>query len=134
MTTTIAINGLGRIGRGVVRALAERDTTLELVAVNDVADAAGLASLLRYDSVFGRFPAEVSLDDGVLRAGALRPRALAEAEPERLPWTELGVDVVLDCSGRFRTRDAAAAHLTAGARKVIVSAPVKGPDVTPPTR
>ena len=130
MSTRIAINGLGRIGRCVVRALAERDTELELVAINDIADAAGLAPLLRYDSVFGRFPAQVALADGVLIAGDLGPRVLAEADPEQLPWEALGVDVVLDCSGRFRTRDGAAAHLSAGARKVIVSAPVKGPDVT----
>jgi glyceraldehyde 3-phosphate dehydrogenase len=130
MSTRIAINGLGRIGRCVVRALAQRDTELELVAINDVADAAGLAMLLRYDSVYGRFPAEVSLDEGTLVAGPLRPTVLSEADPSALPWSSMGVDVVLDCSGRFRTRDQAAAHLTAGARKVIVSAPVKGPDVT----
>jgi glyceraldehyde 3-phosphate dehydrogenase len=130
MSTRIAINGLGRIGRCVVRALAERDPELELLAVNDVADAAGLAMLLRYDSVYGRFPAHVALEDDTLVAGSLRPAVLSEADPSALPWSSMGVDVVLDCSGRFRTREQAAAHLAAGARKVIVSAPVKGPDVT----
>jgi glyceraldehyde 3-phosphate dehydrogenase len=130
MSTTIAINGLGRIGRAALRVLTERPQDLELVAVNDVADPASLAGLLRYDSVYGRFPAPVSLSDGALVLGDRRPAILTEAEPGHLPWEALGVDVVLDCTGRFRTRDDAAAHLAAGARKVIVSAPVKGPDVT----
>jgi glyceraldehyde 3-phosphate dehydrogenase len=95
-----------------------------------VADAAGLSALLRYDSVYGRFPAPISLDNGRLVAGGLSAKVFSEADPASLPWSSLGVDLVLDCSGRFRTRDQAAAHLTAGARKVIVSAPVKGPDVT----
>ena len=129
MSTRIAINGLGRIGRCVVRALAERDTELELVAGNDIADAAGLASLLRYHSVFGRFPAEVALGHGVLTAGDLRPRVLAEAEPEQLPWGALGVDVVLDCSGRFRTRDGAAAYLSAGRPQGHRLGAGQGPDV-----
>jgi glyceraldehyde 3-phosphate dehydrogenase len=126
MSTRIAINGFGRIGRGVVRAAVESGADLEIVAVNDVADAGTLAHLLAHDSIYGRFPGAVRAEDGVLHAGELEIRALAEQDPATLPWTELGVDVVIESTGRFRTRADAARHLDAGASKVILSAPAKG--------
>ena len=127
MTTRVGINGFGRIGRGVLRAAVERGADLEIVAVNDVADAATLAHLLAYDSIYGRFPEAVRCRDGCLEIGDQRivvtcgARALA-----RCRGTELGVDVVIEATGRFRTRADAARHLEAGARKVILSAPAKG--------
>jgi glyceraldehyde 3-phosphate dehydrogenase len=126
MPTRVAINGFGRIGRGVLRALAEHDTDLEIVAVNDVADTATLAHLLAYDSIYGVFPAPVRARDGIIEVDGREIRALAEHDPAALPWTELGVDVVIESTGRFRTRAEAALHLQAGARKVILSAPIKG--------
>ncbi len=126
MPTRIAINGFGRIGRGVVRAAIERGADLEIVAVNDITDAATLAHLLNYDSIYGRFPERVRVEDGALAIGDRRILALAEREPADLPWERLGVDVVLEATGRFRTRSAAAQHLEAGARKVILTAPAKG--------
>jgi glyceraldehyde 3-phosphate dehydrogenase (phosphorylating) len=126
MSTRIGINGFGRIGRGFLRAAHEGGADLELVAVNDVADVRTLAHLLRHDSVYGPFPGSVeAADDGLIVDGA-RVRALAETQPATLPWGDLGVDVVIESTGRFRTRKAAAEHLDAGARKVIISAPAKG--------
>jgi glyceraldehyde 3-phosphate dehydrogenase (phosphorylating) len=126
MSVKVAINGFGRIGRGFLRSALERDANIEVVAVNDVADAATLAALLRRDSVYGRFPGTVTAGDGTLAIDDSEIRALSEAEPSALPWGELGVDVVVESTGRFRTRAAAAQHLDAGARKVIISAPAKG--------
>ena len=126
MTTRVGINGFGRIGRGVLRAAVERGADLEIVAVNDVADAATLAHLLAYDSIYGRFPEAVRCRDGCLEIGDQRIVVSAEREPRALPWEELGVDVVIEATGRFRTRADAARHLEAGARKVILSAPAKG--------
>src|ERR1044071_4182143 len=126
MSTRIAINGFGRIGRGFVRAAVEAGADLEIVAANDVADAGTLAHLLAYDSIYGRFPGAVRAEDGVLHAGELEIRALAERDPSALPWLELGVDVVIESTGKFRTRADAALHLDAGASKVILSAPAKG--------
>jgi glyceraldehyde 3-phosphate dehydrogenase len=126
MSTRIAINGFGRIGRGMVRAVVESGSELEIVAVNDVADAATLAHLLAYDSIYGRFSGAVRTENGILYAGDLEIRALAERDPSDLPWAELGVDVVIESTGKFRTRADAAQHLDAGARKVILSAPAKG--------
>ena len=130
MSVRIAINGVGRIGRCIIRDIHERHPEVQIVAVNDVADAPALARLLQRDSVYGRFPADVRVDGDELVIGEARIAVLGVAEPAELPWSELGVDVVLDCTGRFRTRAKAAAHLTAGAAKVIVSAPVSDPDVT----
>ena len=130
MSVRIGINGVGRIGRCIIRVIHESHPELEIVAVNDVVDAAALAGLLRRDSVYGRFPADVRADGDALVVGDARIAVLNESEPGELPWAELGVDVVLDCTGRFRTRAAAAHHLAAGAEKVIVSAPVADPDVT----
>jgi glyceraldehyde 3-phosphate dehydrogenase len=126
MPIRVAINGFGRIGRSVLRIAHERDTDLEVVAVNDVADAATLAALLKRDSVFGAFPGTVVADDGGIAVDGRPIRVLGERAPLALPWHELGVDVVFEATGRFRTRAAAAQHLEAGARKVILTAPAKG--------
>jgi glyceraldehyde 3-phosphate dehydrogenase len=126
MSVKVAINGFGRIGRGFLRSALERDADIEVVAVNDVADAATLAALLRHDSVYGRFPGRLSTGEGTLEIDGSEVRVLSEGEPSALPWGELGVDVVVESTGRFRTRAAAAQHLDAGARKVIISAPAKG--------
>jgi glyceraldehyde 3-phosphate dehydrogenase len=130
MGARVAINGFGRVGRAAFRAAYERKTGLELVAINDVASAEVLAHLLRCDSVYGRFAGAVEAADGAVIVDGQSVPLLAEADPDRLPWEELGVDVVLECTGRFRTRAEAAKHLAAGARKVVVSAPMKDPDAT----
>jgi glyceraldehyde 3-phosphate dehydrogenase len=133
MPARVAINGFGRVGRCALRAAYEHDSDVEVVAVNDLVDPGSLAHLLHYDSVFGRFPASVSTVDGGIELGGRHIRALAETDPASLPWAELDVDVVIESTGRFRTRAAAAKHLDAGARKVIISAPAKGdepPDAT----
>jgi glyceraldehyde 3-phosphate dehydrogenase len=109
-----------------LRAAHERGADIEVVAVNDLVDAHTLAHLLQYDSVFGRFPAKVVVAGDGIDIGAHRVRTFAETDPQTLPWRELGVDVVIESTGRFRTRAAAAEHLDAGARKVIISAPAKG--------
>jgi glyceraldehyde 3-phosphate dehydrogenase len=126
MPTRVAINGFGRVGRSVLRAAFEQGAAFEIVAVNDVADTATLAHLLRHDSVYGAFPAAVESTPGELLVAGRPIRALAESVVANLPWRELGVDVVIESTGRYRTRAAAAEHLAAGARKVIVSAPGKG--------
>jgi glyceraldehyde 3-phosphate dehydrogenase (phosphorylating) len=130
MTTRIAINGFGRVGRCAFRAAYERGADVEWVAVNDVADVASLAHLLKHDSVYGPFPAPVEAGDGSIRVDGVEIPVLAETEPAQLPWAELGAEVVIESTGRFRTRAEAAGHLAAGARKVVVSAPVKDPDAT----
>lgn len=130
MATRIAVNGFGRIGRTALRALHQEQPDLELVAVNDLSDPETLVNLLRFDSVMGRFPAEVSLDGDELRVGSDRIKVLSERNPSKLPWDELGVDIVLECTGLFRTKDEASAHLEAGAKKVLISAPGKGVDAT----
>src|SRR6185437_9277929 len=117
--------GFGRIGRAVVRSAIERNSPVEVVAINDVADATTLGALLARDSVYGRFPVPVVSGPGTLMLGERPIAVLAEKDPTALPWRELGVDVVLECTGKFRTRAAAAGHLAAGARKVILSAPAK---------
>jgi glyceraldehyde 3-phosphate dehydrogenase len=126
MTTRIAINGFGRVGRSVLRAAYAQKAAIEIVAINDITDAATLAHLLRYDSVYGAFPAAVEVAGGDLVVDGHVIRALAEPSPANLPWSELEVDVVIESTGRYRTRAAAAEHLTAGAHKVIVTAPGKG--------
>ena len=126
MPTRVAINGFGRIGRAVMRSAIEREADIEIVAVNDVADAATLAHLLKRDSVYGRFAYPVVAEDDVLVVGDHRVRVLAQADPSTLPWAQLGADVVIEATGRFRTRADAISHLDAGARKVILSAPIKG--------
>ena len=130
MPVRVAINGFGRVGRAALRAAHENGADIEFVAINDLAEGAQLAQLLRRDSVYGRFPGDVELIDDVLVVDGHELPVLHEGEPAGLPWAELDVDVVLECTGRFRTRDAAAAHLDAGASKVVVSAPMKDPDAT----
>lgn len=128
--TRIAINGFGRIGRNVLRALLERDSALEVVAVNDLTEPATLARLLAYDSTAGRLGRPVTVDGDALVVDGRRITVLAEREPAQLPWNELSVDIVLEATGRFTSAKAARAHLDAGARKVLVSAPSDGADVT----
>jgi Glyceraldehyde-3-phosphate dehydrogenase/erythrose-4-phosphate dehydrogenase len=129
MSTRVAINGFGRVGRAAFRAAFESGADIEWVAINDIAEAGPLANVLARDSVYGAFPGEVTSRDGVIVVDGQVP-VYAESDPVRLPWSELGVDVVLECTGRFRTRTQAAKHLAAGARKVIVSAPMKDADAT----
>ncbi len=131
MPTRVAINGFGRIGRNVLRSAGKSgDPSLRIVAVNDLADGATLAHLLRYDSVHGRYPGSVEeTADGLIVDGE-PVRVLAERDPARLPWGDLGVDVVVESTGRFRTREAASAHLEAGAAKVVISAPASEEDIT----
>lgn len=126
----MAINGFGRVGRAAFRAAFESDADIEWVAVNDVAGVDALANVLARDSVYGKFPAQIEArGDAIFIDGDELP-VFSEADPAALPWEELGVDVVLECTGRFRSRADAAKHLVAGARKVIVSAPMKDADAT----
>src|SRR5262245_12880189 len=123
MPTRVAINGFGRIGRAVMRIAVERGADLDIVAVNDIIDGGAMGQLLARDSVYGRFPEPVGADEDTLYVGDRTVRALKVLDPAALPWTDLGVDVVIESTGRFRTRAEAAKHLEAGARKVILSAP-----------
>ncbi|GAA2642618.1 type I glyceraldehyde-3-phosphate dehydrogenase [Paractinoplanes durhamensis] len=128
--TRIAINGFGRIGRNVLRALLERDSKLEVVAVNDLTEPAALARLLAFDSTSGRLGRPVSVDGDTLVVDGHRIKVLAERDPAALPWAALDIDIVLEVTGRFTKAGAAGAHLTAGAKKVLVGAPADGADVT----
>jgi glyceraldehyde 3-phosphate dehydrogenase len=128
MTVRVGINGFGRIGRNFFRAAKGRD--LEIVAVNDLTDNKTLAHLLKYDSTFGRLDDEVSFDDEAITVGGTRVLASAQKDPAQLPWGDLGVDVVIESTGRFTKRDDAALHLKGGAKKVIISAPATDEDVT----
>ena len=130
MTTKIGINGFGRIGRLVVRAMAQKDSDLDLMAVNDLTDASTLAHLCKYDSVHRGFPGSVQVDGDGLVIDGKRITVLSETDPAKLPWKDMGVEIVLESTGKFRTRDAAAAHLQAGAKKVVISAPGKNVDAT----
>jgi glyceraldehyde 3-phosphate dehydrogenase len=129
MSVRVGINGFGRIGRNVFRAAAG-DGNIEIVAVNDITDTPTLAYLLQYDSVFGRYPGEVIADGDAIVVDGRRVKVFGERDPGALPWGELGVDVVVESTGLFTDRDKAAAHLDGGAKKVIISAPAKGPDIT----
>ncbi|HKW50475.1 MAG TPA: type I glyceraldehyde-3-phosphate dehydrogenase [Candidatus Eisenbacteria bacterium] len=126
----VAINGFGRIGRLVVRAALKRNVSCDFVAVNDITDAKTLAHLLTFDSVHGPWPERFEAGDGGIKIGGKTIRALCEANPASLPWKDLGVDVVLECTGKFTEREKAAVHLQAGAKRVLVSAPGKGADAT----
>jgi glyceraldehyde 3-phosphate dehydrogenase len=127
----VGINGFGRIGRNVVRAAkAAGHDDIDFVAVNDLTDTKTLAHLLTYDSVHGRFPLEVKATDGGLDVGGDLMRVFSERDPAKLPWKDVGVDIVLESTGIFTDRDKAAKHLEAGAKKVIISAPAKGEDKT----
>jgi glyceraldehyde 3-phosphate dehydrogenase len=131
MSIRVGINGFGRIGRNVVRAAkAAGITDIDFVAVNDLTDTKTLAHLLKYDSVHGRFPHDVRAVEGGLDVGGDLIRVFSERDPAKLPWGELGVDIVLESTGHFTDRDKAALHLQGGAKKVIISAPAKGEDKT----
>jgi glyceraldehyde 3-phosphate dehydrogenase len=131
MTIKVGINGFGRIGRQVYKAIMENyEGDLVVEAVNDLMPVETNAHLLRYDSTYGRFPGNVEVQDGDIVVNGQRLRSYAERDPSKLPWGDLGVDVVLECTGIFRDRDSAGKHLDAGAKKVIISAPGKGVDAT----
>src|SRR3954452_10991259 len=130
MPLRVGINGFGRIGRNVFRAGFEKNADVEWVAVNDITDTETLAHLLRYDSVYGPFPDEVQATDDGLVVGGKPLKVLAEKDPAALPWGDLAVAVVSESTGFFTNRDDAAKHLDAGAKKVIISAPAKGEDIT----
>lgn len=125
MSIKIAINGFGRIGRQVFRRIAEKHPKLEVVVINDLTDTRTLAHLLQYDSNYGKYPEEVKSKDNSLVVGKKEIKVLAEKDPEKLPWKELGIDIVLECTGLFTDRESASKHLKAGARKIIISAPAK---------
>jgi len=130
MATRVGINGFGRIGRNYLRAELAKGTDLEIVAVNDLSDPASLAHLLKYDSVTGRLGFDVSVDGQNIIVGGNTIKVLAERDPANLPWGELGVDIVIESTGRFTDAAAAQAHITAGAKKVIISAPATGDAAT----
>jgi glyceraldehyde 3-phosphate dehydrogenase len=124
----VAINGFGRIGRLVFKA--GRNADMKFVAINDITDSATLAHLLKYDSVHGKFPGEVAAGEGEISVDGDKIKVFAEKDPTNLPWKDLDVDVVVESTGLFRTKEAASKHITAGARKVLISAPAKGHDGT----
>ena len=130
MAVRVAINGFGRTGRAAFRAAYEREADIEWVAINDLAEPAMLAQLLRHDTVYGPFAGSVAAVDGAIVVDGVRIAVPAQTDPAGLPWADLDVDVVIESTGRFRARAEAAKHLEAGAGKVIVSAPAKDPDVT----
>lgn len=131
MAIKVAINGFGRIGRNVLRAIVEaRRTDIEVVAINDITSVETNAHLLKYDSVHGRFPGDVRVEGDTIDAGTGPIRVCAERDPANLPWGEMDVDVTLECTGLFTDRAKAAAHLEAGAKKVLISAPSKDADIT----
>jgi len=129
MAIKVGINGFGRIGRNVFRA-SIHDAEIDIVAANDVTDAKTLAHLLKYDSVLGNLKEDVRAEGDTIVAGEERFKVLKEKDPANLPWKALGVDIVIESTGLFTKRDDAAKHLTAGAKKVIISAPAKGEDIT----
>jgi glyceraldehyde 3-phosphate dehydrogenase len=126
----IGINGFGRVGRAAFRAAYERGLPVRCVGINDLADAETLAHLLKHDSVYGRFPATVELRRGAIAVDGVEIPVFSYLEPDHIPWDDVGAEVVLEATGRFRLRAAAAGHLDAGARKVVVSAPMKDADAT----
>lgn len=130
MAVKVGINGFGRIGRSVLRA-AQNNPDVEIVAINDLADAKANAMLLKYDSVHGRFPGEVSIDsDGNMKVGDKTIKVLAKKDPAELGWGDLGVDIVIESTGIFTSKEMAGKHIQAGAKKVIISAPAEDPDIT----
>ncbi len=130
MATRVGINGFGRIGRAFFRAQAQMGADIEVVAVNDLGDLKTMAHLLKYDSVEGRFPGEVKVDGDHIVAGGEKFPVFAEKNPGDLPWKKLGVDVVLESTGVFRSREQVQPHFDAGAKKVVISAPATDPDIT----
>ena len=131
MAVRVAINGFGRIGRNVLRAVYEagRDE-IEIVAINDLGPVETNAHLLRFDSVHGRFPFEVKVEGDSIVIGKKKIKVIAERDPSKLPWKELGIDIAMECTGLFTAKEKASAHLTAGAKRVLVSAPAEGADMT----
>ncbi len=131
MAVRVAINGFGRIGRHILRAIAEsKRNDIEVVAINDLSSFEVSAHLLKYDSVHGPFPGDVKVADGGIEIGSHRIECCSERNPADLPWGKLGVDIALECTGVFASKEKASAHLDAGARKVLVSAPATGADMT----
>jgi glyceraldehyde 3-phosphate dehydrogenase len=130
MPVRVGINGFGRIGRNLFRAAKAAGADIDFVAVNDLTDNKTLAHLLKYDSILGPYPGEVSLSDGGINVDGDELRVLAERDPSALPWADLGVDVVIESTGLFTDRENASKHLEGGAKKVIISAPAKGEDIT----
>jgi glyceraldehyde 3-phosphate dehydrogenase (phosphorylating) len=130
MAVKVGINGFGRIGRNVFRAAQAANADIEFVAVNDLTDTGTLANLLKYDSILGRYPGDVVAGEGAITVGGKELKVLSERDPAALPWGDLGVDVVIESTGFFTARADAAKHLAGGAKKVIISAPAKEPDVT----
>jgi glyceraldehyde 3-phosphate dehydrogenase len=130
MTVKIGINGFGRIGRNLLRAVRSQGADLDIVAVNDLTDPASLANLLKYDSVMGRFEGTVDHGDGSLTVDGREIKVTAEKDPVNLPWKDLGAEVVVESTGRFTNAEDARKHIEAGAQKVVISAPAKGEDIT----
>jgi glyceraldehyde 3-phosphate dehydrogenase len=130
MTVKIGVNGFGRIGRNFFRAAKQRGADVDFVAVNDITDAPTLAHLLKYDSVLGTYPGEVSAAEGAIVVDGDTLKVLAERDPANLPWKDLGAEIVVESTGLFTSREKAALHLEAGAQKVVISAPAKGEDLT----
>ena len=129
MATKIAINGFGRIGRNVLRAATEKGSDLEFVAINDITDAGTLAHLLKYDSLYGQF-GEVAVGDNAIIVNGTEIKVFSERDPGQIPWGDVGAEIVIEGTGLFRKRDDAAKHLRDSVKKVIITAPAKGPDVT----
>jgi glyceraldehyde 3-phosphate dehydrogenase len=131
MTVRVAINGFGRIGRNVLRAIAESGRKdIEVVAINDLGPVETNAHLLRYDSVHGRFPGEVTVEGDTISVGSGKIKVTAIKDPSALPWKDLGVDIAMECTGIFTSKEKASAHLTAGAKRVLISAPGESSDLT----
>ena len=131
MAVRVAINGFGRIGRNILRAIYESGRKdIEVVAINDLGPVETNAHLLRFDSVHGRFPHEVKVEGDSIVIGKNKIKVTAERDPSKLPWKDLGVDIAMECTGIFTAKDKASAHLTAGAKRVLVSAPADGADMT----
>jgi glyceraldehyde 3-phosphate dehydrogenase len=126
----VGINGFGRIGRNFFRASLTREANFDIVAANDLGDAQTMAHLLKFDSTLGPFPGDVVVEDGVLHAAGQQIKLLVERDPANMPWSDLGVDVVLESTGFFTDREGAQKHLDAGAKKVVISAPATDPDIT----
>ncbi|MBU2533204.1 MAG: glyceraldehyde-3-phosphate dehydrogenase, partial [Alphaproteobacteria bacterium] len=132
MAVKLAISGFGRIGRNILRAIAEsKRTDVQVVAINDLGSAKDNAHLFKYDSIHGRYDGPVSVEGDQMDIGTGAPiRVLAERDPSKLPWGDMGVDIVMECTGIFTSKDKASAHLEAGAKRVLVSAPATGADLT----
>ncbi len=130
MATRVGINGFGRIGRQTLKAILERHPDIEIVAINDITDTHTNAHLLKYDSTYGRFPGEVSVDGNDLIVNGKRVQVVAQRDPAQIPWGDLGVSIVVESTGLFTDAEKASAHLRGGARKVIISAPAKNEDIT----